>query len=45
MWLAFTLIILPFVVTEWLKITEEKKRPAVHRYGKSYESDKSRHPE
>lgn len=45
MWLTFTIVILPFIIFELLKIKEEKKRPVVRRLGKIYESDKSRHPE
>jgi len=45
MWLAFPIVILPFVIFERVKIKEEKKKPVVHRSGKAFESDRSRHPE
>lgn len=28
-----------------VRIKEEKKKPAIHRHGKGFESDRSRHPE
>ena len=45
MWLAFPVLILPFIILERVKIKEEKKKPVTHRSGKAFESDRSRHPE
>jgi hypothetical protein len=55
MWLAFPIVILPFVILERVKIKEEKKKTVTHRTGKkktvthrtgkAFESDRSRHPE
>lgn len=45
MWLAFPIVILPFIIFERVKIKEEKKKPVTRRFGKAFESDRSRHPE
>lgn len=46
MWLAFTIQIPLFtILIERVKIKEEKKKPVTHRFGKAFESDRSRHPE
>jgi hypothetical protein len=34
MWLAFPIVILPFVILERVKIKEEKKKTVTHRTGK-----------
>lgn len=45
MWLAFTIQIPLFtILIERVKI-QEKQKPVVLRLGKSFESDRSRHPE
>lgn len=45
MWLAFTIQIPLFtILIERVKI-QEKQKPVVLRFGKSFEADRSRHPE
>lgn len=45
MWLAFTIQIpLLTILIERVKI-QEKQKPVVLRFGKAFESDRSRHPE
>lgn len=45
MWLAFTIQIPLFtILIERVKI-QEKQKPVTHRYGKAFETDRSRHPE
>lgn len=45
MWLAFTIQIPLFtILIERVKI-QEKQKPVTRRFGKAFESDRSRHPE